>query len=76
MDVKESNIANIVGACCILHNLCEKWGEQFLEEWSNIMDNRNDGEHGPRPDEYEENRPSYRPALEIRNALVQYIKTD
>ena len=28
------NIASIItSACCVLHNLCETWGEEFQDEW-------------------------------------------
>lgn len=23
----------IISACCVLHNLCEIWGEEFQDEW-------------------------------------------
>ena len=33
MDFKLENIAAIVAACIVLHNLCEKFGDNFHEEW-------------------------------------------
>uniref|UniRef100_A0A3Q2XUA1 DDE Tnp4 domain-containing protein n=1 Tax=Hippocampus comes TaxID=109280 RepID=A0A3Q2XUA1_HIPCM len=32
-DTHLENLNNIVAACCTLHNLCEKWGEYFDNEW-------------------------------------------
>ena len=33
MECRIRNVPNIVLACCVLHNSCEMWREDFLDEW-------------------------------------------
>lgn len=33
MDVSISRVPVIVSSCCVLHNLCETQGDEFLEDW-------------------------------------------
>lgn len=33
MDVSISRVPTIVSGCCVLHNLCESQGDEFLEDW-------------------------------------------
>lgn len=33
LDSQPSNIVNVIGACCVLHNLCEIKNEFFDDEW-------------------------------------------
>ena len=73
LDASESNITNLVAACCILHNLCEKWGEQFLDEWLNLDNANNEGVHHMPRELCDENNES---GIDIRNALVQYLKSN
>ena len=35
------NIPNMVGACCVLHNICEIHNDTFNEEW--LQDMNEDG---------------------------------
>jgi len=51
LDVHLENVANIVTACCVLHNICEIQGDVFENEWhthcgdtsdtTDVMDNHN-----------------------------------
>lgn len=38
MDVSISRVPTIVISCCVLHNLCESQGNEFLEDWSEKVD--------------------------------------
>lgn len=33
IDVKVSNVPNIVASCVVLHNICEMYGDDCLHEW-------------------------------------------
>jgi hypothetical protein len=34
MDFKLENVPHVVSACNVLHNMCELYGDNFLEEWT------------------------------------------
>ena len=34
MDFKLEYIPHVVSACIVLHNMCELYGDNFLEEWT------------------------------------------
>ena len=46
LDFKLENIPSIVGACIVLHNMCEVYGDYCLVEWTDHEDHRQDF---PRP---------------------------
>ena len=33
LDCHVSNIGNIVASCVVLHNICERFGDECLPEW-------------------------------------------
>ena len=33
IDMHVGNVANVIFSCCILHNICEVYGDMFNEEW-------------------------------------------
>ena len=33
LDVDVGYVPEVVAACCVLHNICERRGEEFSEEW-------------------------------------------
>ena len=33
LDVSTASVPGLVGACCVLHNLCEMHGDYFDQEW-------------------------------------------
>ena len=35
-DTASNKIPKLVTACCVLHNICEKYGESFDDEWRNL----------------------------------------
>ena len=37
---------NVVATCVVLHNVCEQYGDVYLEEWTEIDSNR-DNLHPP-----------------------------
>ena len=45
------NATTVVGACVVLHNTCETFGDHFLEDWecaddNNTEDDRDNATHG------------------------------
>ena len=34
LDFKLDNVANVVAACVVLHNMCEIYGDPYLQEWT------------------------------------------
>lgn len=38
MDISISRVPTIVSSCCVLHNLCESQGDEFLEDWREGME--------------------------------------
>ena len=34
LDFKLDNVANVVAACVVLHNMCEMYGDLCLQEWT------------------------------------------
>ena len=70
MDFKLENIAAIVAACIVLHNLCEKFGDNFREEWVS---------HDPVPRSYlvgsSSSGANSARATEIRDAIKTYLST-
>ncbi|XP_041671217.1 protein ALP1-like [Cheilinus undulatus] len=38
MDVNISRVPTIISICCVLHNLCEIQGDEFLDEWMEGVD--------------------------------------
>ena len=33
MEIGIKSVPNVISACCVLHNMCEIWGEVFQDEW-------------------------------------------
>ena len=33
LDVSTDSVPGLVGACCVLHNMCEVQGDNFDQEW-------------------------------------------
>uniref|UniRef100_A0A3Q3DET4 DDE Tnp4 domain-containing protein n=1 Tax=Hippocampus comes TaxID=109280 RepID=A0A3Q3DET4_HIPCM len=60
------NFKNIVAACCTLHNLCEKWGEHFDNEWMVASCENDETTDETRDDQ----RPTCDSAAAIRQALL------
>ena len=42
LDVQVNNAATVVGACVVLHNICETFGDHCLEDWEHIDSNAED----------------------------------
>ena len=67
MDFKLKNVTNIVAACVVLHNMCEQFGDQFLEEWATHEENT-----PPIPSHGSSSHGSA-DASNIRNAIMKYL---
>ena len=37
MDFKLENVPHAVSVCIVLHNMCELYGDNFLEEWTDHL---------------------------------------
>ena len=66
-DMNISNTPHIVTACCILHNICEMFGDQVHDAW---LDDANDVTDQPLTISTGDRAET--DAKEIRNTLVQY----
>ena len=62
-----SNIPHVVAACCILHNVCEMFGDHIHDTW---LDDACDMTDQPLPISTRDRAES--DAKEIRNTLVLY----
>ena len=67
-DMNVSNIPHVVTACCILHNICEMFGDRVHDAWlddtGDVLDQPLTTSTGDRAES---------DAKEIRNILVQYF---
>lgn len=72
MEARIDNVPTIVLACCVLHNVCEMWRENFLEDW--LQEVRRQNRRLPQPP-----RPRFQDrqfvgrAREIRNTFCQFF---
>ena len=75
IDSKLENVQDIIVTCCILHNLCEQWGEDFRDEWRvHITEQECDLQI---PDQMRPGNAAARSeARDIRNALMRYFSHD
>ena len=69
LDTKLENVTMVIAACVVLHNVCEKYGDSFCEEWTtnssdlNITSSSSGG-----------NNTAISPlAVEVRNAIKDYL---
>ena len=72
LEVKPDNVAMIIMACCVLHNVCEIHGEEFDDMW--LEDNKN--HPYPQPDnEISSNTTQENHTSEaIRDTLIKHFK--
>ena len=47
METKLENVPIIILACCVLHNVCEMWRENFLDDW--LQEVRQQNRRRPQP---------------------------
>ena len=71
MDFKLHNVTAIVASCVVLHNLCERFGDSFREEWATDSDTSDATQH-PVSSTGGSTR-SLPIAAEIRDALKDYM---
>ena len=68
LDVQVNNAATVVGACVVLHNICETYGDHCLEDWEHTDSNAEDDTdvaHG--------RRSGSRSTVAIHNVIVQFL---
>ena len=66
------HVPNIIASCCILHNLCEVWGEAFDDSW--FQDDQND--EFQQPVAVGRDNLHRAQAEGIRRALVSYFENN
>lgn len=71
MDFKLENVTAIVASCVVLHNLCEKFGDTFCEEWATVTDSSDPNQHSASSTGcFTRSTPL---AAEIRDAIKDYL---
>ena len=65
-DMHIENVPNVVGACCVLHNICEIHNDTFNEEW--LQDMNEDG-----ADTIAASSSNVSSSNDIRDALIEYF---
>ena len=68
LDFKLKNVANVVAACVVLHNMCEMFGDNFRHEWT-------DHEQQELPNPSSAAGHSGTDASNIRNAITQHLSS-
>lgn len=69
LDMQVNNATTAVGACVVLHNICELFGDYYLEEWEQINPDEDDivsVQHGSS---------SRQAASTIRDAIKNYLNS-
>lgn len=70
LDVQVKNAATVVGACVVLHNMCETFGDHCLEDWEHVNDiNAEDDANNPTHGRHSGSRS----AVAIHNAISQFL---
>ena len=65
LDMQVDNAAVAVGACVVLHNICETFGDYCLEDWEQIVPEGDDFVNG--------GNGSRQAASSIRDAIKNYL---
>ncbi|KAL8607070.1 hypothetical protein ACOMHN_005096 [Nucella lapillus] len=68
------NVPDVVLACCVLHNMCEVWGEHFLAHWIDEMSAEERDLHRQQPPRHEYWGREKENAKIIRNTLAAYLE--
>ena len=73
LDVKPDNLALVITACCVLHNICENHGEEFDSDWlDDISDDLASFPH-PETGSTPMHSPDNIDASIVRNVLVEHF---
>ena len=67
------NVPNVITACCILHNICEKNGDAFHDIW---MEQTATGNSFSQPTSMSTGGIACATSKAIRNALVKYYEQE
>lgn len=74
MDLSYKVAPQVIAACCIIHNICERGGDPFLEEWLSECAERTS--RYPQPEMKEEWEEPDKETLEERDAFRDYISAN
>lgn len=71
IDISYKITPQIIGACCIIHNICEKSGDAFLDEWQDdvLLDRY------PQPEKIIDESEPDASALEQRETICEYLES-
>ena len=69
LDVSTDSVPGLVGACCVLHNMCEMQGDNFDQEWMEGT-GAQENTHSPNTSAMSHSEPS---AVLIRKAFMAYF---
>jgi hypothetical protein len=72
IDCDLSNVSDIVASCIILHNICETYGDNCLEEWTHHDDSSSSA---PPLSTQASNSASTHDASNVREAIMKYVTT-
>ena len=72
IDCDLSNVSDIVASCIVLHNICEMYGDNCLEEWTHHEDSSSSLSPSSSP---ANNSPSTSDASSVREAIMKYVTT-
>lgn len=62
----------VISACCAIHNICERNGDTFLQDWLNAAEQFS--EKFPQPDKTINKDQADKVILEQRNTIRDYIE--
>ena len=70
LDMQVDNAVTVVGACVVLHNICEIFGDHCLKDWQHI-----DCERDMHAAQHDTSRSTQAASSSIRDALKSYLNT-
>ena len=70
MDFKLENVPHVVSACIVMHNMCELYGDNCLEEWSDCSSTTDTTTPSPTASSMTSNE-----ASDIREAIMQHLSS-
>ena len=68
MDFKLENVPHVVSACIVMHNMCELYGDNCLEEWSDCSSTTDSTTPSPAASSMVSSE-----ASDIRDAIMQHL---
>lgn len=73
MDLSYKVAPQLIAACCIIHNICERHGDPFLDEW--LTESADRLKRYPQPDMQDNWEKADVEILEERDILKDYVNS-